>query len=51
MELTKMPKHKHKSYKKIMAELKKKNTTLNKKDMDNIQKNVGGGKSKQIEQI
>ena len=49
-EPNKMPKHK--SYKKLMSELiKKKNTTLNKKDMDNIQKNVGGGKSKQVEQI
>lgn len=49
-ELTKMPKQK--SYKKIMAELlTKKNTTLNSKDTDKIKKNVGGGKSKKVDQI
>ena len=35
-----------------MAELiKRKNTTLNNKDTDKIKKNVGGGKSKKVEQI
>lgn len=36
-----------------MADLinKKKNTTIANKDKDNIKKNVGGGKSKKVEQI
>ena len=37
----------------MMAELinKKKNTTITNKDRDKIKNNVGGGKSKQVEQI
>lgn len=37
----------------MMADLinKKKNTTIADKDREKIKKNVGGGKSKQVEQI
>ena len=48
---TKMPKE-SKNYKRMMAEIiKKKNTVKTENDRKKIKQSVGGGKSKQVEQI